>query len=171
MQTIPLALKPPDAAIPIRPVRGFDVHALHRTCWPERPLPVVDQFITRAQYFRQQGRGLGVVVGDGGRDDEGTIIGYGQLTLWPRSGEISDLIITASQRGRGLGTALIQYLVAAGREMHVPAIEIGAALSNPGAVALYRRLGFDDSHTVMLNLGNGPEQVLILRLDFPENTI
>ena len=43
-------------------------------------------------------------------------------------------------------------------------IEIGAAMSNPRAVALYRRLGFEDSHTMMLNLGKGKEKVLFLRL-------
>ncbi len=155
------ALELPNPEIKIRPVRLTDVQELHATCWSDRPQAIIHQLISRAQQYAIQGRGLGVVVvGEGG-----ALIGFGQLTVWPRCGEISDLIIRDDQRSRGLGTTIIQYLVRVSREMHLPCVEIGAALSNPRAVALYRRLGFMDIHQIQIDLGEGDETVQYLRLD------
>ena len=157
----PIAALPPDPNVMMRPVRPTDIEVLYRTCWSDRPMVYTEQMVRRAQRLAQQGRGLGVVVsGMGAKAPQG----YGQMTLWARGGEISDLIITPAQRGEGLGTAMIQYLVRAAREMHAPIVEIGVALSNPRALALYRRLGFEDDHTISLDLGDGLEPVLYLRL-------
>lgn len=161
---LPPALESPNPNIYIRPVHLTDITCLHETCWPERPHSVVHQLIARAQQSARQGRGLGVVIQET-RDTPDALCGYGQLTMWSRGGEISDLVVAEAYRGQGLGTAIIQYLVRAAREMHAPMVEIGAAFSNPGAMALYRRLGFQDDHTIMLNLGEGLEEVLYLRLD------
>lgn len=162
MKPLPLAMQTANAIIKTRLVRLIDVSALHENCWPHRAPSAIYQMILRAQRNADQGRGLGLVA----VDDAGEAVAYAQLTLWPRCGELSDLIVGINYRGRGIGTALIQHLVKAAREMHVDCLEIGAALSNPRAVELYRRLGFKDSHEVMLNLGRGQEAVLYLRLDF-----
>jgi len=160
-----LALHPPDPQVRIRPVRATDIPPLIAGCWSDRPPAEVHQLVNRAQQNARQGRGLGAVIVAENADSP---IGYGQLTIWPRTAEISDLVVTENQRGRGLGTAMIQYLVRAAREMHAPAVEIGAAYSNPGALALYRRLGFQDSHVISLHLGNGMEDVLYLKIDLLE---
>lgn len=160
-KSLPIAALPPDPQVIMRPVRLADIEVLYRVCWSDRPMVYTEQMVRRAQRLAQQGRGLGVVVS--GRDAK-VPQGYGQMTLWARGGEISDLIITPAQRGQGLGTAMIQYLVRAAREMHAPTVEIGVALSNPRALALYRRLGFVDDHTITLDLGDGLEPVLYLRL-------
>jgi len=162
-RTVP-AYEPPDPQITIRPVRLSDIPELQANCWPERQQEGIYRFIARIRQTTKNGRGMGaVIVGD-----DGTILGYGQLVLWPRCAEISDLIVTPAFRGQGLGTALIQYLVRCAREMNASCVDIGAALSNPGAVALYRRLGFRDSYRHTMNLGNGEEAVLYLRLKFPQ---
>ncbi|NWG18434.1 MAG: GNAT family N-acetyltransferase [Chloroflexi bacterium] len=160
---IPLALQLPAPSIPIRPVRLTDSEPLHATCWPNRPFTSVYNLVSHALQNAADGRGLGVVV----LDDTGAPLGYGQMALWPSCAEISDLMIAQTARGQGYGTAIIQYLVQAAAQMHAQVIEIGVALTNPRALALYRRLGFVDSHTVMLNLGQGKEPVLFLRLDLP----
>lgn len=166
MIDIPQALKPPDSTVKIRPVRRVDVVSLHEVCWPERPLIYVHELVQRARQIALQGRGLGVVlVGD----SEETVLGYGQLTMWPRGGEISDLVIASHCRGRGLGTSLIQYLVQAAREMRAGSVEIGVAYANSRALALYRRLGFEDDYSIMVDLGNGQEPVLYLRLELAPN--
>lgn len=160
MEKLILALQPPDPNIVIRPVRLSDVEPLRAACWPERPPDDIYRFINRIRQSATQGRGLGVAaLGAAGR-----VIGYGQFAMWPRCGEISDLIVAPEFRGQGIGTAIIQYLVRTAREMHSECVEIGAALSNSGAVALYRHLGFRDSFTQTMNLGNGDEPVLYLRL-------
>lgn len=156
----PKALRTPDPAIPIRPVRTGDTPALREACWPERDFEAVYRFVMRARQTASQGRGLGVVA----LGPEGAITGYGQFTMWPRCGEISDLIVTPHCRGQGIGTALVQYLTRAAREMHAGCIEIGAQESNARALALYRRLGFKDSHVREMDLGSGPEPVIYLRL-------
>jgi ribosomal protein S18 acetylase RimI-like enzyme len=160
MESLPLALQQPDPEVRIRPVRMSDTRWLHNHCWPDRPFIAIYHLIDRARYFARQGRGLGLAV----VMEDDTAIGYGQVTLWPRCAEISDLVVAESCRGQGIGTTLIQHLTQAARDMHAPCVEIGAALSNTGAVELYRRLGFQDSNTVMLNLGQGREAVLYLRL-------
>jgi ribosomal protein S18 acetylase RimI-like enzyme len=66
---------------------------------------------------------------------------------------------------------MIQYLIQAAIDMRVPNVEIGAAFSNPRALELYRRLGFQDDRTVMMNLGNGRENVLYLRIELPRRLI
>ncbi len=160
----PLALQPPDPQVNIRPVQLTDVIALHHNCWAERSCTAIQQMVERAQRNAQQGRGLGVVITADGSD----VVGFGQLTLWSECGELSDLIIAAPYRGRGLGTTLVQYLTRTAREMHATCLEIGAAYSNPQALALYRYLGFQDHRTLQLNLGNGNEAVLFLRLNIPK---
>jgi ribosomal protein S18 acetylase RimI-like enzyme len=158
MVEIPLALHPPDPEIPIRLVRLTDVTSLRATCWPERTFDSVYRFITRARQNTAQGRGLSVVAVANG----GMIHGYGQFTLWPRCGEISDLIVAPAYRGCGIGTAMIQYLTRSARDMHAECVEIGAFTSNTGAIALYRRLGFVDSHSQTIT--SDTEPVLYLRL-------
>lgn len=161
MDHTPLALQPPDPNIHIRPVRLGDIEPLRESCWPERTSEAIYHFISRIRQTASQGRGLGVVVAE-----QETVRGYGQLALWPRCAEISDLIITADCRGQGLGTAIIQYLTRAARDMHTGCVDIGAAQSNPRALALYRRLGFRDSFTQTMPVDGVDQEVLYLRIKF-----
>lgn len=165
MNQLPPALYPPDPGVRIRPVLAADSDALHRLGWPERSRASVDQLIARVQQYARDGRGLGVVV----VDDRDAVRGYGQLLMWPRTAEISDLFVAAPERGRGLGTAIIQYLTRSARDMNAPQVEIGAALSNPGALRLYRRLGFADSHQVELTLDGIRQKVQYLKLPLTES--
>lgn len=155
-----MALAAPDPSLTMREVELQDAEQIHLHCWPERTASTVYQLVARTQQNARQGRGLGVVV-----IDSKQVIGFGQITIWPRCGEISDLIVSEIYRNRGIGTALIQYLVQRSRLMYVPSVEIGAALSNPGALSLYRRLGFKDDYKLSIDLGNGSEPVMFLRLD------
>ncbi len=155
---IPLALQPPTPGVAIRPVLADDVKMLNEYCWPQKP-DFGRGLVKRALRLAQQGRGLGVVT-----EVDNVLCGYGQLTLWPGCGEISDLTIAETYRNKGLGTAIIRHLTHTARDMHLPCVEIGAAKSNLRALALYRRLGFRDNRHIMLNLGHGREPVLYLRL-------
>lgn len=147
----------------MRLVRLSDVEALQRHCWPERDADSIYRFIGRIRQMTKEGRGIGVVV----IGPEGEAIAYGQFMLWPRCGEISDLMVAPEHRSRGVGTALIQYLMRAARDMQADCVDIGAALSNPRALALYRRLGFRDSYTQTMPVNGTNEEVLYLRIKFP----
>jgi ribosomal protein S18 acetylase RimI-like enzyme len=141
----------------IRPVHLSDAFSLHKMCWPDRPLQNVGKLLDRTQKLAFCRRGLGVVAI---RDN--VLCGFGMLTLWPRAAEISDLIVNPGYRDQGIGSMIIAHLTEAARNLHTQMIEIGVALSNPRALALYRRLGFTDHHVVEVDLGNGPETVLYL---------
>lgn len=156
----PLALHPPNPSIPIRPVRLADVVDLQTHCWRERPYMVVHNLIKQAIRYAVDGRGQGLVVAE----SDGRVFGYGQMLLWPTCAEISDVVVAEALRSQGIGTAIIQALVQRARQMKAAEVEIGATLNNPRALALYRRLGFRDSHTTSINFGGGREQVLFLRL-------
>jgi ribosomal protein S18 acetylase RimI-like enzyme len=147
MMTIPPALSHPDPMVKIRPVRLHDVTSLQATCWPDKPSRWVYTMVSRARQQALQGRGLGIVV-MGNTDHQTTLQAYGQLTLWLRAAEISDLIVAPAQRDQGIGTAMIQYLVRAAREMQARRVEIGAEIENTRALALYRRLGFQPAHRI-----------------------
>jgi ribosomal protein S18 acetylase RimI-like enzyme len=144
----------------VRRVSPDDAAQLQQSCWANWPVEVVSEALERVEILAQQGRGFAVVACQGER-----ILGYGQMTVWPRAAEISDLIVAPPYRDNGIGTALIGYLVDKVRTWHLPCVEIGAALSNPRALALYRRLGFKDARTIELDLGSGPETVVYLNLD------
>ncbi|MCB9453147.1 MAG: GNAT family N-acetyltransferase [Anaerolineaceae bacterium] len=155
---LPLALHPPNPAIRLRRARLTDADALHQTCWPERSFGPVYQLLSRANQYFGAGRGAGFVL----LSEDENPIGFGQFTLWPTCAEISDLIVAETYRGQGRGTALIQHIAQEARRIGATTLEIGAALDNPRALALYHRLGFTDSHVV--HLLNGIESVQYLRL-------
>ena len=134
-----------------------DAAALQQACWPERSVDGVRELLERAEGLAKHRRGLGIVATNGYR-----VLGYGQLTIWPRTCEISDLIVTADVRSQGIGTAIICDLVERARLWPMQQIEIGVARNNPRAHALYRRLGFKENRTIQLDLGAGPEPVTYL---------
>jgi ribosomal protein S18 acetylase RimI-like enzyme len=164
MAELPKALDPPDPHIRIRPVLLTDAEALHSNFWSDRPYTLVYQMIKRAQQIARQGRGMGVIMTG---ESPYLLRGFGQLTMWPRCAEISDLFIHPELRSRGLGTTLIQYLTRSAKEMSAPAVEIGVSRTNSAALALYERLGFKPDHEVMVGMGGEQELILYLRIDLP----
>lgn len=149
----------------IRPVELHDAAILQHTCWPDRAIEDVVDFLQRIQKLRAHKRAFAVVA-----QHDDTVCGFGLLTVWPRAAEISDLIVAPDLRGRGIGSIIIGYLTDIARDSHVSVLEIGVALSNPRALALYRRLGFRDCRTVQLELGVGPEPVLYLEKTLPDSS-
>ncbi len=156
----PIALHPPTTTLPIRPVAISDTDLLRACCWPNRSFMTVYNQIARVIRNEQEGRGFGLVL----TSLQGIPIAYGQFTLWPTCGEISDLVVAEPYRGQGLGTQMIQTLMTRALRLGVREVEIGAAVSNARAAALYRRLGFQDSHHLTMHLEHGTEKVLFLRL-------
>lgn len=138
----------PSQATPFkfRPVRLHDVESLHQLCFHQNERRWVADLIGRARQIALSGRGVGLVAV--GADD--VPHAYGQLTVWLRTAEISDLIVTEPLRRQGIGTALIHYLLRVARDTHVERVEIGAEMENIGALALYRRIGFTNSHILEL---------------------
>lgn len=161
-ESLPLALQVPDAAIQVRSVRLGDMAALCVDCWSHRTPLQAQSKLRYVNKVQVRGRGTGLVVEDA---QTGALIGYGQVVQWTQCAEISDLVVSSRYRGQGIGTALIQHLVRAARQHpRCRCVDIGAALSNPRALALYRRLGFQDSYQIEMDVGQGKERIQYLRL-------
>ncbi|NLX09060.1 MAG: GNAT family N-acetyltransferase [Chloroflexi bacterium] len=146
--------------ITVRAARLDDAPTLKTMCWPERSLDSVSELVQRTLRLTQHQRGTGAVGAWNGQ-----LCAFGMLTLWPRNAEISDLIVHPDYRSHGVGSQIITYLTEAARQLQVQTLEIGVALSNPRALALYRRLGFQDNRVVNLDLGSGSEPVMYLTKD------
>ena len=141
----------------IRPLYRADAPLLHAGLWADMTVAAVRARVERLCRAAETKRGQAFVVSVGTR-----IVGYGQILRLTTCAEISDLLIAGAYRGRGLGTRLIERCIAHMRA-RVTCIEIGAAVDNTRALALYRRLGFVDDHTRTLNLGDGLVRVQYLR--------
>lgn len=163
-QNCPLALQRPNPTVVIRSVQLSDVDLFHDDLWQDRSVDSIATFIRRVLKFQEQGRGMGIVVVDTTTSSD-TIIAYGQITQWVKCAEISDLLVLPAYRGQGVGTAMIQFLAQQSLTMKTNCIELGVAMRNERALALYRRLGFKDSYTLQLDLGQGTEPVLYLVID------
>ena len=83
-------------------------------------------------------------------EQDGLPVGYAVLTLsyslefGGRIAFLDDLFVRAPHRGRGLGTAAVEAVIAACRARGVRALHLEVALDNIAAASLYRKLGFAD---------------------------
>lgn len=159
-----LALLPPDASLQIRALHPDDLPALLAGCWQERSPAAAETTFKHLMAVTDQ-RDLGFVM-----VENGAILAFGRLTIWLRYAEISDLVVLRERRSHGIGTAMIQYLVQWAQTLSLEFIEIGAAMSNPRALALYLRLGFQKALVRQLDLGQGEEAVQYMRLYFASDS-
>lgn len=137
-----------------------DAEAVRRACFPQLPPEQVYEMLTRVAAGE---RSIGIVA-----TLNAQVVAFGQLTLWSRVAEISDLSVTQAQRGRGIGTALLKHLITLGAAQRA-VIEIGVAQRNVRALALYQRLGFRHDRTLLLDLGQGVEPVFYLTLSVSDS--
>jgi ribosomal protein S18 acetylase RimI-like enzyme len=101
---------------------------------------VLDAFVAKLR--EHSAAGSYVVAEDGG-----TIVGHAVVERMPlvalRHVTRLTVVVHPGHTGRGIGTALIQHLQRwASNEPDVEKIELLVRSSNPGAIKLYRRLGF-----------------------------
>jgi ribosomal protein S18 acetylase RimI-like enzyme len=144
-------------SLTIRTAVLADAEPLHRTCWPEMTVGFIE--LRLKDMLRRYERALawGLVVEIGGEP-----VAYGQLDRWTTRGEICNLVVSGDYRGHGIGTALIEEFTTIAVENGISLLEIGAAISNPRALELYKRLGFVEDRRVRLNLDHGEETVIYL---------
>jgi ribosomal protein S18 acetylase RimI-like enzyme len=132
---------------------------LQQACWPDLPIVDVNSLVTEILTRHRRGYAWGMVAAV-----KEQIVGFGQLARWgTRTAEISDLVVSAAWRGKGIGTAIITDLIDIARGQGFTTVEIGAAETNTGALSLYRRLGFEEYKRVLIDVGHGLENVIYLR--------
>jgi GNAT superfamily N-acetyltransferase len=84
---------------------------------------------------------------------DGRVVGTLQLTMIPGlsrhgmlRGQIEGVRVAASQRGRGLGRAMIAHAIETARAHGCGLVQLTSDKRRPDAVRFYRSLGFTDSH-------------------------
>jgi ribosomal protein S18 acetylase RimI-like enzyme len=86
---------------------------------------------------------------------DGAVVGVVTWFLFPGLYHAADCamldeaIVTATHRGRGIGTALLEHTMAHLEQRGVAEIGISTGLENEGAKRLYRRLGFTDESLML----------------------
>ena len=74
---------------------------------------------------------------------DGRVVGFvGALARDPRW-ELEPIVVDASERGRGVGRALAESLVAAAKERGLRGVEVRPAARNVRALQFFHGLGFD----------------------------
>ena len=81
---------------------------------------------------------------------DGSLIGNGQLLIYPHGAELANIAVAPAWQGQGIGTAMIAALEAIARENGLHEVEIGVDVENSRALALYERLGFVEDRQIKL---------------------
>lgn len=149
-KTLPMNLAPVTAAELLRDAAEF--HALLRDAVEHGAsigftLPLAEADVV--DYWRKVGADVaaGHKVLVAARDGAGRLLGSGQLALESRSNgrhraEVQKLLVFATARGRGVGTALMHRLEAEARVHGRSLLFLDTSVGASGATALYERLGY-----------------------------
>jgi len=73
--------------------------------------------------------------------DRGRVVGYGRLVMRGSEAQIRHVCVAPTAQGRGLGTAILNSLVALARERGAKTLYLNARFT---ALGVYRRLGFKE---------------------------
>lgn len=107
----------------------------------KRPEPTLDQELSYIRSHLDQPNSTLLVAVDGG-----AIVGLagleGGMLDEERHAATLAISVAKSHRGRGIGTALVEALIAWAPGAGITRIQLWAWENNPGAIAMYERIGF-----------------------------
>ena len=78
-------------------------------------------------------------------EEEGAPLGYAGMHCAAGEGYVDNVAVFPAARRRGVATALLEALELAARDREGEFLSLEVRPSNTGAVALYRRLGFEEA--------------------------
>lgn len=77
------------------------------------------------------------------RGESGGVVGYAGMYISFDEAEITNVAVLPEQRGKGVGTAILQELFRRGAEKGVARYILEVRISNAAAIALYEKCGFE----------------------------
>ena len=77
------------------------------------------------------------------RDDDGALVGYAGLAIYPPEGWVNNLAVRRDAQRRGIGAALLEALLAEAKRREVRMVLLEVAATNEPAQRLYQRYGFE----------------------------
>jgi ribosomal-protein-alanine N-acetyltransferase len=75
-------------------------------------------------------------------DADGAVVGYVAAWFVAGEGEVANIAVAPSARGRGIGAALLDAVIAAGRDAGAESLYLDVRESNAAARSLYASRGF-----------------------------
>lgn len=75
-------------------------------------------------------------------EQDGKILGYLGMKPVLDEGYISNVAVTSSARGKGIGSALLEKLTSYAKESGIKTISLEVRPSNAPAIALYKKFGY-----------------------------
>lgn len=76
-------------------------------------------------------------------EEDGVIAGYAGIVIVPEDGDITNVAVRSSMRGRGIGQLLVQSMIEEVKKLGVRNIFLEVRKSNVTAIRLYEKLGFE----------------------------
>ena len=98
--------------------------------------------------------------------ENGKILGYAGLQVVLDEGYITNIAVTASARGRGIGKALADALINFGKGKNLAFISLEVRESNTPAISLYTKCGFKDCGKRKSFYQNPKEDAIIMTKEF-----
>ncbi len=96
----------------------------------------------------------------------GNVVGYAGVQMILDEGYITNVAVTATQRRRGIGRALVGKLVDSAKEKKLSFITLEVRRSNESAIALYESFGFKLEGVRAGYYKNPVEDALLMTLRF-----
>jgi ribosomal-protein-alanine N-acetyltransferase len=152
-------LTPPDPVLPagytLRPMVWADlpaVHALETRLFPQDawPLHFFEDELSEAGSPDDGGtRDYRVIEasGEAGTGVSAGVVGYCGLMCVPPLADVQTIAVVPAAEGRGLGTAMLQWMVAEASRRGARDVLLEVRADNPRAQQLYDRHGFEHIHT------------------------
>ena len=98
--------------------------------------------------------------------EDGEILGYAGLQVVSPEGFVTNIAVKETARGRGIGRALVDALLAFGKEQNLAFISLEVRESNLPAISLYTKCGFNDVGKRKNFYENPKEDAKILTKEF-----
>ncbi|MFC7400915.1 GNAT family N-acetyltransferase [Citricoccus sp. GCM10030269] len=176
---------PPPNGFSMRPMQRLDlpvVHELEKRLFPQDAWPMsffVEELSQAGPAADGGTRDYRVVTGratdasaseatgePNAEDGADVVVGYCGLMCVPPLADVQTIAVVPEAEGRGLGTAMLEWMVAEARLRRAQDLLLEVRADNSRAQALYRRHGFEHIHTragYYPGCPGGPIDALIMR--------
>jgi len=136
----------------------LEIHRIEQSVFPQ-PWP----FSALESYLGESG----FLVADTDTDDA-RVAGYVIADTVPNHGtplgHVKDLAVRAEFRREGVATALLARALSLLESVNAASAKLEVRADNEGAIALYRRFGFEHSKTIPNYYSNGEDALVMVRL-------
>lgn len=135
MNANPVPALEPESRLCLRPMRESDLDAVMAVEVRAYPFPW-----TRGIFRDCLRAGYSMWV----HERDGTLLGYGVLSVAAGEAHVLNLCTASGHEGEGLGLRMLQALLRIARSQRAQRVFLEVRPSNPRAIALYQRCGFNE---------------------------